>query len=178
MRMPKDLLDELMHSIPMGDGGYDPVKAHEYYLRTRKLTPRKPGAEKSSSGSTRVSSLPKPKVKAPSPKITKLQAKAADLKLRLGKLKTVLDGLVAELRDRKAAASKAAKPKTASEKSKAARESAKYYDKNKAVITAKKKEAAKTDPKTKSIAELETQIAGVRSTIATMRTQLAAALKQ
>lgn len=177
MRMPKDLLDELIHMRPVDDY-YDPVKAHEYYLKNRKLTPRKRGVEKSSSGSTRVSSSPKINRKVKPPPLTKMQAQAANLKLRLGKLKTLLDGLVAELRDRKASAAEAAKPKTAAEKSKAARESAKYYDKNKAVISAKKKETAKAAPKTKSVAELETQIKSVRAKIATMRTQLAAALKQ
>lgn len=177
MRMPKDLLDELMHMRVAEGDFYDPAKAHAYYMKNRKLTPRKHGVEKSSSGSTRFSLSSKLKQKVKPPPLTKMQAQAANLKLRLDKLKTLLDGLVAELRDRKASAAKAAEPKSAAEKSKAARESAKYYDKNKAVISAKKKESAKTAPKTKSVAELETQIKDVRAKISTMRTQLAAALK-
>lgn len=182
MRMPEVIVDHLSHIMSSGSA-YDPDKAHAYYLKTRKLTPRKPGAkESSSSGSTRVSSSTKPKSnfkqKVKPPHLTKMQAQAANLKLKLGQLKTLLDSLVAELRDRKASAAEAAKPKSASEKSEIARKSAKYYDKNKAVISAKKKEAAKTAPKTKSVAELEAQIKGVRSKIATMRTQLAAALKK
>lgn len=120
---------------------YDPVKAHEYYLRTRKLKGRKKGTTftvKSASGKTVILSakeLAEQKAYA-AKRVIKIKQKLAELNSKLKEA----------IRDAKAKQSKskreAAKPASAAEKSKAARESEKYRDKHKQELATKSKKAS------------------------------------
>ena len=87
--------DYLQHA-----GTYDPVKAHEYYMRTRKLVGRTPGSKKTdSSGSTEKKSKTAPAARAAikskeqlSKRIAKLRERAAkEQKVIAKKLKAYLD---------------------------------------------------------------------------------------
>lgn len=119
MRLPDGTI--LMHA----GRPYDPVKAHEYYLRTRKLKGRKRG-------------------QAQPPKVDpKAKANAAATVARLQKKIQLLE---AELRKRKEEAKKAAqeakKKPTAEEKRKAAKQSKQYRQKHKQELKTKAKQAA------------------------------------
>ena len=113
---------------------YDPVKAHEYYLRTRKLKGRKKGSAKTAS-----ETRPVVKVDNSAAKARRRQELAARISALEEKLKKVEELIRKKLReeksdDRKAraeknrAAKKAAKPDSAAEKAKKAREAKKFRD--------------------------------------------------
>lgn len=140
---------------------YDPVKAHEYYMRTRKLKGRRsvaqtPTLNKSPSSSLTVSSKNKSvqaNKKAQPQKISSVNAKkVAELKVRLEKLRAELKDLKLKIKAAKAGLSKEAKASleagsgkttvprrkrteaeklTAAEKRKAAKASKEWYEKNK-----------------------------------------------
>lgn len=153
----------LMH----GPAPYDPVKAHEYYLRTRQLKGRKAAAAtytvKLSSGKT---------VQLSEKQIVEQRAYMAkrigEIKNRLTELNRKLAKMMSEAKKKKDEARReAAKKPTASEKLKAAKESKKYRDTHKAKLAtaakeqsrkAGKKDSKKTDP----VAELEHQISQVK----------------
>lgn len=142
---------------------YDPVKAHEYYLRIRELRGRKKGAE-----TFTVRRANGKQVQLTQQQLVEQQAYAAK---RVAEIKQNLLKLVGELRKAMAEAEKkkakthrdASKPKTAAEKSKAARESKQYRQKHKSSIATKQKHARKkkstnADP----VAELKAKITQIK----------------
>lgn len=137
---------------------YDPAKAHDYYVRTRKLKGRRKGrALPASANSIKGKKLPSSnKNKALVIKDIKAQKKSAAARVEV--LKKKLSLLNAELKKRMSAArkseqksrkakSEAKKPDTAAEKSKQARDAKKYRSKNQQKISTKAKQAASKEPK-------------------------------
>jgi hypothetical protein len=169
----------LMH----GRAPYDPVKAHQYYLRTRELKGRKKGSNAFT-------------VKLPSGKTTTLTARQLteqrvyaakrvnDIKLKLVELGNKLKQAMSEARQQEAkSAREARKPETAAEKSKAAREAKQYRAKNQQKLATKRKAAAKTKtvPKKDSVAQLQTKINDIKkrlSTAVSIQRALAGATKK
>jgi chromosome segregation ATPase len=154
MRLPDGTL--LMH----GATEYDPRKAHEYYLRTRKLKGRQPGRMDVSGGARAPSA---------SQDLSKKRKAASE---RVKALKDKLTKLKAELRKRKGEAEvkrqEAAKPDTAADKAEKARDSKKYRDKHKQELKtkAKKDDDKKTSEKGGSVADLEKAIDGLEKKLA------------
>lgn len=163
----------LMHgSVP-----YDPVKAREYYLRTRKLKGRKKG----------VARPPKGKVRRPRKSFTvtvdgktyklsprQLAEQKAYAQKRVTGIKKKLTQLNAELKKRMAEARKkdteAKKPDSAAEKSEKAKDSEKYRDKNQQELKNKSKKAASEEKSAKkaepdSVEALKKTIAGAQKNL-------------
>lgn len=140
MKLPNG--EVLMHA----SAPYDPKKAHEYYLRTRKLKGRKKGAQPPPKlgGLGARSAFAKPKktqVEQLSPK-QKAELKAyAQQKVQEAQKK--LNELNKKLKEKMAEAQKAErdskKPKTAGEKAKDAREAKKYRQSHKTELKTKAK---------------------------------------
>lgn len=164
IRMRLDDGTILMH----GRTPYDPVKAHQYYLRTRQLKGRKTGSSSFS-------------VRTPDGKTVVLSARELaeqkayaskrvnDIKTKLTELNSKLKKALSEARKKKSTTrQKADKPETAADKSKAARESKQYKEKHKTEIATKSRRAAakaKSKSKTKTddpVAHLEEQIGEIR----------------
>lgn len=151
----------LMH----GPAPYDPVKAHEYYLRTRQLKGRKKAASytvKLESGKT---------VRLSEKQLTEQRAYMAkrigEIKNRLAELNSKLVKMMSEAKKKKSESKREAEKKpTAAEKSKAARESRQYRDKHKTELAAKAKKQDKKESKkskeTDPVAELEHKITQVK----------------
>lgn len=176
---------------------YDPSKAHEYYLRTRKLHPRQAARQQ-----------PKPvsrhhgttyTVKGANGKTVKLTAKQLEEQKaytakRIAHLKKNLSDLAVllheKMRTAKAAKAKADRPPTLAEKAKAARDAEKYRKTHKQEIANKAKTAAskssssgsgsKSTPKVDTVDSLKKEIsttkANLKSAVAKQR-QLATAKK-
>ena len=154
----------LMHAA----APYDPVKAHEYYMRTRKLKPRQ-RSSKSDSYTVNVGSGKTVKLSA-----QKLEEQKAYAEHRVGIIKDKLKGLNAQLKKKLAAANK--KP-TAADKSKAARESRQYRDKHKQELATKAKRAASSKPATSSKSSSKTTtVATIKKNIVTTKASLKAAV--
>lgn len=144
--------------VPMPRAPYDPVKAHQYYLRTRQLKGRRKGSP------TYTVRSGGHQVRLTGQQLTEQRAYAAkrvsDIKNRLGELKATFNKLLAEAHKKEAKSKReeakskreAKKAPTAAEKSKAARESKKYEKKHKTELATKRKTASKKEP-TKSKAE-------------------------
>jgi hypothetical protein len=158
MRLPDGTI--LMH----GRTPYDPVKAHEYYIRTRQLKGRKKGSPtfsvRKTSGKT---------VTLTSRELTEQRAYAAkrinDIKLKLAELNAKLSVAMREARDKKAKSGREAKkPPTAAEKSEAARESKKYRAKNQQKLANKRKSAARTEKSTETdpVKALQTRVGEIK----------------
>lgn len=144
----EEFLDDFFSvEIPI-EHAYDPVKAREYYLRTRELKGRTKGSELATvkrSASVQTPAQMAAARKAAALKHRKAQeAKVAQLKARLEKLKKILKKLVEEAKKRSgvdskpstspasaSAKAKADKPLTAKEKADAAKKAKEYRDKNK-----------------------------------------------
>lgn len=160
----------LMH----GRVPYDPVKAHEYYMRTRHLKGRKAASSytvKLASGKT---------VKLSEKQLVEQRALIAkrvnDIKNRLTELNHKLVVMMSEAKKKKNAAKReASKKPTAADKSKAAKESKQYRDTHKAEIaadakkasrqasgSASKQESTKKSKETDPVAALEHQISQVK----------------
>jgi hypothetical protein len=151
----------LMH----GKKPYDPVKAHEYYIRTRQLKGRKTGSPTFSvrrpGGST---------VTLTTRQLTEQRAYAAkrinDIKLRLSELNSKLSVALREAREKKVKTEREAKkPPTAAEKSKAARESEQYREKHQQKLATKRKTAAARTNKSEEadpVKELQTKIGEIK----------------
>lgn len=180
MRLPDGTI--LIHAtLP-----YDPVKAHQYYLRTRQLKGRKSGKSvvptrknplvgdfggttysvKMPDGSTAV---------VTAQQLSEQRAYAAQ---RVGEIKKALEAFSSDLkkamrdaRMKKAEIErKAKKPDTAAEKSEAARESKQFREKHKTELATKAKTRAKSEPKSKSedtdpVAELETRVSQIKDSL-------------
>lgn len=183
MRLPDGTI--LMESIEHR-AVYDPAKAREYYLRTRKLKGRQPmqGRPPTRSGSLGVGSGPSTyTVKlddGTSMRLTKEQLveqkayaakRVKEIKQNLEQLGAVLKRSMAKAKKEKAEAAKeAAKPDTASEKSAAARDSKQYRDKHSESIATKARTVAKTvdkkvTAKADPVAELESTITQIKDTL-------------
>lgn len=156
MRLPDGTI--LMH----GRAPYDPVKAHEYYIRTRQLKGRKKGSPtflvRKPSGKT---------VTLTARELTEQRAYAAkrvnDIKLRLAELSSKLREALGEARDKKAKSEREAKkPPTAAEKSEAAREAKKYRTKNRQKLANERKAAARKSEKADPVKELQTKIGEIK----------------
>lgn len=161
---------------------YDPAKAHEYYLRTRKLKGRKAGikevvGKKQTMG--RKLGAPQTYTVTVGGKTAQLTAKQlkeqkAYAAQRVVAIKKKLAKLNAELKKRVAEAKKAErdakKPDTAAEKSQKARDAKKYRDKNQQKLASKGKRVASenktsSDSKPDSVAELKKTIVGVNKSL-------------
>jgi hypothetical protein len=165
---------------------YDPMKAHQYYLRTRKLKGRKKGSVLTAApGAPRKG--PDPAVRARKKK--ELAQRIASLEQKLQKLELLIRKKQTEAKqaakkgaaDKKKAAKEAAKPDTAAEKAKKARESKKYRDKNQSKIASKagksgggadKKSETKKPQGEASVADLKKLATKVKGQIATAKTRL------
>lgn len=139
VRLPEDK-PSLTHQSLAG-AHYDPFKAHEYYIRTRKLHPRQKG-----SGRT-VVNRGRTRLRPATPNLQKQRAEAAaqvdSLQKKLSQLNQAL----------KVALAKEAKPKkpkylggggkpSAADKAKAARLNKKYRQKHKQQLKTKAKQAS------------------------------------
>jgi multidrug efflux pump subunit AcrB len=159
---------------------YDPVKAHEYYLRTRELKGRRKAQSVISKPQVRKNNMPSVKsptytvnlgqgktVKLTQRQLAEQQAYAAkrvnDIKTRLAELGTRLKKLMAS------AGSK--KPLTAAEKQKAARQSKQYRQTHRQELKTKAKAA-----KTKTSATQRDSVAGLKVKINQVKGNLQAAV--
>lgn len=181
-------------TILMHDGApYDPVKAHEYYLRTRHLKGRRHGRAvpvrahtrnlKSSSYTVKLSNGKT--VTLTRQQLVEQEAYAAkrvsEIKNRLAELSDKLKKMMHEAQQRKANANK--KP-TSADKAKAAKKEKQYRQKHKQTLANKAKQAkAKKAPAKKSthkdtVAEVQHKITVIRTrlkdAIATQRALYAA----
>jgi hypothetical protein len=165
----------LMH----GKVPYDPVKAHEYYIRTRQLKGREKGRS-SPVGRPSISRSPTFTVKTGRGNVRLTGRQLAEQKAyaakRVNDIKNRLSELNVKLRKAMAAAEtkkdktkrESKKAPTAAEKSKAARESEQYREKHKTKLATKRKATSgKTSAKSKSeadpVAELENKINQVKT---------------
>jgi hypothetical protein len=169
---------ELQHRSP-----YDPVKAHEYYVRTRQLKGRR-GGQKAQPSTYKVDLASGRTVDLSQQQLIEQRAYAAkrvnDIKKSLAELNTKLKTAMVEARKKK---TQSAKPKTAADKSKAARQSKQYREKHKTELATKrhtqaKKESKKSDPVvalqhkiTKIKDNLQTALAKQRALAAATRNQ-------
>lgn len=155
----------LMH----GNQPYDAAKAHEYYLRTRKLNPRAKGVQDTGSYTVRRGSGKV--VRLSSQQLAEQKAYAA---YRVGQIKTKLTSLNAALRKKMAEAkkseAKAKKPQTAAEKSKAAREAKQYRNKHKQKLATKAK--AKTATAKKQTVKRQSSVTSLKKQIITQKNGL------
>lgn len=174
---------------------YDPVKAHEYYMRNRQLKGRKPAVRKTSTPSMGPNAAAKsgaqlsqkPVITKPNAAKAKAQAQVAVIQKRLNALNNVLKGLEAEKRaaDKKASDKKASDKKatsstsnssgpnrklTAKQKADNNKRSKDYYKDNKEEIA--KKNAKEAKPKEKTLDE---KITYVKDQIKKVKVELAVA---
>lgn len=160
---------------------YDPAKAHDYYLRTRKLKGRKKGATSPTGGKAApgaVGGKPVRKKKSDPAEIAKLKAHTA---ARVAVLKKKLHELQTELKKRMAEAEKSAKKAdkkpTAADKHAQARDAKKYRDKHKQELKTKAKAASSGGGSSKSKAKGQQEgIDNLKKTIDDVRTKLTAAV--
>jgi septal ring factor EnvC (AmiA/AmiB activator) len=168
MTTPEDFV--LIHA----DRVYDPVKAHEYYMRTRQLKGRKPGAAESVASDRRTANFGGARkvkgnspVKTPAQRQMEIEARVDALKVRLKKLREVLATLVEQAQRRSgiepqkktsATTGKDARSKDLSpaEKKKAAERSKEYREKNDPGLSDQEESLRK------SIQRVEQQIAKAR----------------
>lgn len=158
---------------------YDPVKAREYYLKTRKLKGRKRGSAQpvgiSVATKAPAKGLPAKKKLTPQELAQKRKAAAErvqNIKKKLAELNTRLKEKMAEAREAEA---KAKRGPTAAEKAEAARESKQYRDKNKQKLANKANggggDEKKAEPKVETVESL-------KQTIAKVQGQLTAAIER
>jgi hypothetical protein len=156
---------------------YDPVKAHEYYIRTRQLKGRKKGqtvAPKSTTAKPKSSMFTvgegKTAVRLTEKQLAEqmaaIETRINSIKKSLAKLGAKLKEAMAEAEAKKAKSRKDANKKpTAAEKSKAARESKQYREKHQQEIATKskgKKESSSSSSTKDPVAELEDKIFQVK----------------
>ena len=188
MRLPNG--EVIMHA----GKPYDPVKAHEYYMRTRKLKGRKKGRAEAAVATPHLKA--NPAVRARQKK--ELAARIQSLEKKLAQLNSLIKKKEQEAKqaarkaeaDKRKSAKEAAKPDTAAEKAKKARESKKYRAKHKQELKNKAKEAAsksgggsskttstdKTKPKAgeQSVKDLKMLATKVRGQLAAAKSKLSA----
>lgn len=128
---------------------YDPFKAHEYYIRTRKLHPRQAGVQVNRSSNSRLISHPSRPNGAELQKQRAVAAKqVADLQKKLSQLNAALKTAL----QKEGAAKKSSGKPTAAEKSKKARESKQFRQSHKQALKTKAKQAAAAAPQSTSAA--------------------------
>lgn len=163
--------------MPNADN-YDPVKAHEYYERTKKLKGRLDKVEKSNKRRTRrsVSSIPvvRNTTTTSSSKVTRLQNKVNALSSSLSEARQALSEKrqAQEKTDRNNSDNKTTVKERTSAK--------KYRDSHKAEIAAKRKKdgGSSSEPRTlssMSVEELHNRISRIQSALSEAKRQLAAA---
>ena len=162
----------LMHA----SAPYDPAKAHEYYLRYRKLHPRDKNSQPAPTGKSGNKS-PTYTVRAGTNRAVRLSAQQLQeqklyAKSRVDAINKKLVDLNAKLRKKMADAKKreanAKKAPTAADKNKAARDAKAYRDKHKNKIKANaKKAAAKKAPakKVDTVSSLKREIASAKTSL-------------
>lgn len=193
MQIPTE--DELRHL-------YDPVQAHQYYLRTRKLKGRNRAMSKPSAGITRGAVQPvgltrvstRRNQSAKAKQRQELQARVQSLSNKLKKL----EGRIREMEHKEASENRKAKakqeraakekdkPKTAAEKAQEARDAKQYRAKNQQKLQQNKAKAAsstsggssssskKTETKAASVSDLKALATKVKGKIAVAKQKLAA----
>lgn len=156
-----DAFDEAL--IEHAQGLYDAAKAHEYYLRTRKLKGRHKGSPtftvRTGAGEVQLSQQQLVEQKAYAAK------RIAAIKQRLTELSAELRKAMSKAKSEKAKSHRqASKPQTAAEKSKASRESKQYRQSHKQQLATKQKhrEVKKTKKKADPVAEVEAKITLIR----------------
>lgn len=186
MRLPNG--EVLMHGV----APYDPLKAHEYYIRTRQLRGRKGGRPKALTrknpliGDTSAPAITYTVKLADGSSAIVTAQQLAEQKAfaakRVGEIKSKLTELAAVLKiamrnakEAKAKAEKeAAQPDTAAEKSAAAKDAKQYREKHSTEIATKAKTAAskkapsstaKKTANTDPVAELETKVTQIKDTL-------------
>lgn len=180
MKTPTE--DQLNHMV----GRYDPAKAHEYYMRTRKLHPR----QKAAPPPTVAGGVHPRRAKGSSPRAKQKRELASHiqtLETKLQKLEFLIKKKEAVLK-KNAAGAKAKANANKKTKSQIALKSKQYRQKHKQALKIKAKAAAaakgdgkgagakgaaKPDSK-KSIAELKTLATKVKGQIALAKQKLAA----
>lgn len=186
MRIPSEF--ELQHIGRL----YDPVKAHQYYLRTRKLKGRRRGSSEQPKGFARANLRRHEEAKPRQRRV--LAARITSLEGKLRKLEAKIREMehqeASEDRKGKAKQERAAKerdkPKTAAEKAESARESEKYRKRNQQQLKSKTDQASDqsggggsskkkaSSSKAKQVSELRTLATKVRGQIAVAKQKLAA----
>ena len=186
MRLPDGTI--LMHAR----APYDPVKAHQYYLRTRELKGRRKGRVQLPTDKSRPVVKPSLSkraetftVKLDGGKTAKLTSqqlteqkvyaakRVADIKSKLAELNGLLKQRMAEARQAEA---KAKKGPTAADKAEAARESKKYREKHQQELSTKRKAATEKKPvPTKPTTDT---VEGVKQVITEVQGRLKAAVER
>lgn len=166
--MEVDLMQPPKSTTIMHRTVYDPVKAHEYYMRTRELKGRRKGSPRFT-----VRGAHGETVELSGRQLAEQRAYAAkrvnDIKTRLSELSSRLTELRSAARTKEAKSKRdAKKAPTAAEKSKAARESKQYREKHQQKLATKRKsgsgsKSAKPKSETDSVEALESKIAVVKS---------------
>jgi hypothetical protein len=172
---------------------YDPVKAHEYYLKTRKLKGRRKAQPQQVNFNRPNAFTGQPKnpffgkgkstftVKLPDGTTATLNEqqlneqrayatkRVTDIKKNLAKLSSALKKKMVEAR---AADAKAKRGPTAADKRKAAKDSKQYRQKHKQQLSNKRKAegtktSTKSEPKSDSVASLQKQVTEIKGRLAT-----------
>lgn len=161
-----------------GKAPYDPVKAHNYYMRTRKLKGRHKGSVARSPRYT--VKIDNKNVKLTQQQLSEQKAYAAmrvkSIKSRLHEFSKKLNEMKKKAEEEKAQVNK--KP-TAADKSKVAREAKKYRERHKQELATKAKTASEKAPKKSAtqrdpVAELERKVTEVKGRLkAAINTQRA-----
>jgi hypothetical protein len=173
--LPKD--SYLIHGSP---DDYSPAKAHEYYMRTRKLHPRIGGVARQPVGRSKAvkKTISQPKVTKTNPHLAAQKAYASQ---RVSELTRKLADLTAELQKRleKASKPKEKRTRTSADKQKASQESKKYRTTHKQQIANKRKQTAGTSDRYSSMStdQIKREIVNIKgklkAAVAAQRQQLA-----
>lgn len=130
---------------------YDPAKAHEYYLRTRKLKGRQRALMVPNKGRVAAKTILPKKVKTTAQRQKEVEARVKALEVRLNKLRAVLKELLNKAEGRtvlgannkpptKSTSSAGSKKLTSAQKQEAAKKSKEYYEKHKKEVSLAEKE--------------------------------------
>lgn len=167
-------------------GGYDPVKAHDYYERHKKLKGRKKASPASSSPSS--SGVPKTSTSRPvlklSPKTTMAQARVSRLKSKVSKLEGALSAARAALSKKRQTSAKETKKNSDGKTTAKERQDAKEYrEKHQQEIASKRKKEDSSKSSSKSVdsmgvEELKTRIINIQSALKDAKRQLSNANHQ
>ena len=155
---------------------YDPVKAHEYYIRTRQLKGRKKGSP------TYTVQYKGKAIKLSAKQLAAQRAYAAErvnsIKKRLNELASKLREQRSEARQKDAKAKREAKKgPTVAEKSEAARESKKYREKHKQELATKSRQSGSSGSKG-STKKTKSESASLEDRISIVRDLLTAAVER
>ena len=165
---------------------YDPKKAHEYYLRTRKLKGRKKAAAPAGPAGLGARSgfrkqPPAPKKNTQISDLSPQQKREMQVvaRARVQAAQKKLNELNKKLKDKLAEAAKAEreakKPKSAADKAKDAREAKKYRDKHKTEISTKSKAKRATDKASGKDTSSSNSVEGLKKQVAAAEKALAVA---